>query len=291
MRRERKSLRNGVHHANAVVWGPVYRTHLLHERVRGRAARKLRALVSLRAPNLRARALDRVRREAQDARLVQRVHDAVESPRAHERLDLVEGDVRIGRHRRERRALARSVRRARALDGEGERDAARGSARGDGERAPRGRGGGRGEERGGGHDVRRDDADGRRSKAKARSKKCGARSRSRSFAREKTPTIARGASSVRSTRRARARPPVARANARGSTARGEAAAELDRARRRRRSRGGSPRAASRGREAKKRSSSSRRVVASTVMPTNPFARTAPLSSPTVASGGAARSPF
>ena len=23
-----KSLRNGVHHAKAVVWGPVYRTHL-----------------------------------------------------------------------------------------------------------------------------------------------------------------------------------------------------------------------------------------------------------------------
>eukprot|EP00959_Pyramimonas_sp_CCMP1952_P445018 9318744-Pyramimonas_sp.AAC.1 len=31
MRRE-KSLRNGVHHANAVVWGPVYRTHLHDER-------------------------------------------------------------------------------------------------------------------------------------------------------------------------------------------------------------------------------------------------------------------
>ena len=28
-RRERKSLRNGVHHANGVVWGPVYRTHLV----------------------------------------------------------------------------------------------------------------------------------------------------------------------------------------------------------------------------------------------------------------------
>ena len=26
--RRAKSLRNGVHHANAVVWGPVYRTHL-----------------------------------------------------------------------------------------------------------------------------------------------------------------------------------------------------------------------------------------------------------------------
>eukprot|EP00982_Pelagococcus_subviridis_P005022 29446-Pelagococcus_subviridis.AAC.2 len=31
--RRGKSLRNGVHHANAVVWGPVYRTHL--QRVRG----------------------------------------------------------------------------------------------------------------------------------------------------------------------------------------------------------------------------------------------------------------
>eukprot|EP00982_Pelagococcus_subviridis_P005489 29658-Pelagococcus_subviridis.AAC.6 len=26
--RRQKSLRNGVHHADAVVWGPVYRTHL-----------------------------------------------------------------------------------------------------------------------------------------------------------------------------------------------------------------------------------------------------------------------
>ena len=26
--RRAKSLRIGVHHANAVVWGPVYRTHL-----------------------------------------------------------------------------------------------------------------------------------------------------------------------------------------------------------------------------------------------------------------------
>ena len=32
MRREIKSLRIGVHLANAVVWGPVYRTHLI-ERV------------------------------------------------------------------------------------------------------------------------------------------------------------------------------------------------------------------------------------------------------------------
>ena len=28
-RRRQKSLRIGVHHANAVVWGPVYRTHLV----------------------------------------------------------------------------------------------------------------------------------------------------------------------------------------------------------------------------------------------------------------------
>eukprot|EP00982_Pelagococcus_subviridis_P010596 31013-Pelagococcus_subviridis.AAC.6 len=27
--RRAKSLRNGVHHANAVVWGQVYRTHLI----------------------------------------------------------------------------------------------------------------------------------------------------------------------------------------------------------------------------------------------------------------------
>ena len=29
MRRERKSLRIGVHHAYAIVWEPVYRTHLI----------------------------------------------------------------------------------------------------------------------------------------------------------------------------------------------------------------------------------------------------------------------
>ena len=34
MRRERKSLRIGVHHANAVVWGPVYRTRLTRGRHR-----------------------------------------------------------------------------------------------------------------------------------------------------------------------------------------------------------------------------------------------------------------
>ena len=32
MRREVKSLRIGVHHADAVVWGPVYRTHLADHR-------------------------------------------------------------------------------------------------------------------------------------------------------------------------------------------------------------------------------------------------------------------
>jgi len=30
--RRAKSLRIGVHHANAVVWGPVYRTHLRYAR-------------------------------------------------------------------------------------------------------------------------------------------------------------------------------------------------------------------------------------------------------------------
>jgi hypothetical protein len=31
-----KSLRNGVHHADGVVWGPVYKTRLTHHRVRER---------------------------------------------------------------------------------------------------------------------------------------------------------------------------------------------------------------------------------------------------------------
>ena len=37
MRRE-KSLRNSVHHANAVVWGPVYRTRLTPGGMRSRAS-------------------------------------------------------------------------------------------------------------------------------------------------------------------------------------------------------------------------------------------------------------
>ena len=41
MRRE-KSLRIGVHHANAVVWGPVYRTHLTASSPLTRAARRRR---------------------------------------------------------------------------------------------------------------------------------------------------------------------------------------------------------------------------------------------------------
>ena len=41
MRRE-KSLRIGVHHANAVVWGPVYRTHLIRDGGRGRPQRDRR---------------------------------------------------------------------------------------------------------------------------------------------------------------------------------------------------------------------------------------------------------
>jgi hypothetical protein len=43
MRREVKSLRIGVHHANAVVWGPVYRTRLYLRRQRAvRVHRRLR---------------------------------------------------------------------------------------------------------------------------------------------------------------------------------------------------------------------------------------------------------
>mgnify|MGYP007072042934 CR=1 FL=1 len=46
MRRERKSLRNGVHHANAVVWGPVYRTRLRLSRERPtELGRNVRVLV------------------------------------------------------------------------------------------------------------------------------------------------------------------------------------------------------------------------------------------------------
>jgi|EP00982_Pelagococcus_subviridis_P015462 hypothetical protein len=40
MRRE-KSLRIGVHHANGVVWGPVYRTHLVFRKHGGDRLRRL----------------------------------------------------------------------------------------------------------------------------------------------------------------------------------------------------------------------------------------------------------
>ena len=39
--RRAKSLRNGVHHANAVVWEPVYRTRLFPQR---RGVRRVRLL-------------------------------------------------------------------------------------------------------------------------------------------------------------------------------------------------------------------------------------------------------
>ena len=40
--RRAKSLRNGVHHANAVVWEPVYRTHLNRYRLGGHEVRSER---------------------------------------------------------------------------------------------------------------------------------------------------------------------------------------------------------------------------------------------------------
>ena len=43
-RRRQKSLRNGVHHANAVVWGPVYRTHLFVHRQLAQRQRQPRGL-------------------------------------------------------------------------------------------------------------------------------------------------------------------------------------------------------------------------------------------------------
>jgi len=49
--RRQKSLRIGVHHANAVVWGPVYRTHHVREKpvIRVRRPRDRRGDVLLRA--------------------------------------------------------------------------------------------------------------------------------------------------------------------------------------------------------------------------------------------------
>jgi hypothetical protein len=39
--RRANSLRIGVHHADAVVWGPVYRTHLIHDGGRGSRRERL----------------------------------------------------------------------------------------------------------------------------------------------------------------------------------------------------------------------------------------------------------
>jgi hypothetical protein len=55
--RRRKSLRIGVHIANAVVWGPVYRTHLLADAAAGVEHRRVvqrRAFVYV--PRVRRRA-------------------------------------------------------------------------------------------------------------------------------------------------------------------------------------------------------------------------------------------
>eukprot|EP00982_Pelagococcus_subviridis_P005191 29515-Pelagococcus_subviridis.AAC.6 len=69
-KRREKSLRNGVHHANAVVWEPVYRTRLLLHDGRGEPrllrrddehvarARRLRDVTRLADPGV-----DQVRRE------------------------------------------------------------------------------------------------------------------------------------------------------------------------------------------------------------------------------------
>jgi len=104
-----KSLRNGVHHANAVVWEPVYRTHL-HSRVDDRIQ-----------PSLRARAA-----RGEDAR--QRDRDRVPVFARVPRVDRGEGVApELQAHRREVR-LRGGAERVRGLDVEGakrERDVPR----------------------------------------------------------------------------------------------------------------------------------------------------------------------
>ena len=65
-RRRQKSLRIGVHHANGVVWGPVYRTHLRRargergrERERDRARERTNEREHARATTTRERSVQR----------------------------------------------------------------------------------------------------------------------------------------------------------------------------------------------------------------------------------------
>ena len=83
-----KSLRNGVHHANAVVWGPVYRTHLGFQRGDARAEARGDRVFGL-------------ERDARVLRHLERGDDAV----------IVGGGVRGGRGRRRARGIERRRRR------------------------------------------------------------------------------------------------------------------------------------------------------------------------------------
>jgi len=88
MRRE-KSLRIGVHHADAVVWGPVYRTHLRFQLGDARAE---------------ARG-DRVFGLERDARVLRHLE------RGDDDAVIVGGGVRGGRGRRRARGIERRRRR------------------------------------------------------------------------------------------------------------------------------------------------------------------------------------
>eukprot|EP00982_Pelagococcus_subviridis_P007727 30717-Pelagococcus_subviridis.AAC.13 len=113
-RREEKSLRIGVHHANAVVWQPVYRTHLKRQhRLPEEPASRVHDL----QPEERPPALRRGRGGHLAQRALALLHLRVALER-HERLRLgeprVELDVRRRRRRRRRRATGRRRRRRRA---------------------------------------------------------------------------------------------------------------------------------------------------------------------------------
>jgi hypothetical protein len=76
--RRAKSLRIGVHHANAVVWGPVYRTHLREgggqeegavvHGVERHARRRRAAREAAERPREAAERRERARRRARDDR-------------------------------------------------------------------------------------------------------------------------------------------------------------------------------------------------------------------------------
>jgi len=142
-RRRQKSLRNGVHHANAVVWGPVYRTHLSFERLGGGELQRRLAHL-LREPRVLRRGLERRARGplARDSRLLSRRAQRrdlrgvlrVEGPCEATNVGVEFKGVRSGVERR------RGVSGLKAARGDGRRDAPEDKVLNKDRRSPRQRG-------------------------------------------------------------------------------------------------------------------------------------------------------